>query len=176
MRDLPYMSGLTKSRAIALVRGVYNMRHIGSTRFNDIAGPVTKICSFLLPIIMVTVPFAPALDNQGILCLILTCTPSTFSTMANTMPHPADAIITSALLLGRGQRLHRRHPRQIRPQRRQLPQNRRLQVHRPLGRDVLGQEVPRSAADGQMAAAALYFHLRGLEVSFSNNDKKKRTP
>ena len=78
MRVLPHMSVLTRIRAVALIRGVYNMRHIGSTRFNDIAGPVSKICSLLLPIIMVTVPFAPALDNQGILCLILTCTPSTF--------------------------------------------------------------------------------------------------
>jgi len=54
------------------------MHHIGSTRFNEIAVPATKICSFLLPIIMVTVPFAPALEQHGILCLMITCAPSTF--------------------------------------------------------------------------------------------------
>lgn len=54
------------------------MRPMIVTPSNKLAAPATKICSFLLPIIMVTVPFAPALENQGILCLILTCAPSTF--------------------------------------------------------------------------------------------------
>ena len=54
------------------------MRPITSIRSNKLAAPATKICSFLLPIIMVTVPFAPALKNHGIARLIITCAPSTF--------------------------------------------------------------------------------------------------
>jgi hypothetical protein len=54
------------------------MRHIGSIRFNEIVVPATKICSFLLPIILVTVPFAPILEKHAIAALVIGCAPSTF--------------------------------------------------------------------------------------------------
>jgi hypothetical protein len=78
MSALLLRSELTKqNRAVALVRGVHNMRPVASTSPNKFAAPATKIASIVLPIIMVTIPFAPALQQHGVLCLIITCAPST---------------------------------------------------------------------------------------------------
>ena len=82
------------------------MRPIASSGPNTFAAPVTKIASIVLPIIMVTVPFAPALRQHGVLNLIITCAPSksaSLTSIANTIPaHQADAITNSDMLLGRG--------------------------------------------------------------------------
>lgn len=59
------------------------MRPIASTPSNKFAAPATKIGSIVLPIIMVTVPFAPALQEHAVLCLIITCAPSKSSTKLN---------------------------------------------------------------------------------------------
>lgn len=52
------------------------MRHVGSMRFNEILVPATKYCSILLPVILVTVPFAPILQKHAIVSLVIVCTPS----------------------------------------------------------------------------------------------------
>jgi hypothetical protein len=97
---------------VALVRGVYNCRHVGSIRFNEILVPATKCCSIVLPIIMVTIPFAPILEKHPVVSLALVCTPSTCSQTSKTVNISAD-VIYSALLLVRRQCLRRRHSDQI---------------------------------------------------------------
>jgi hypothetical protein len=98
---------------VALVRGVYNCRHVGSMRFNEILVPATKCCSIILPIILVTVPFAPILEKHPVLSLALVCTPSTCSQTSTTVDIPAD-VMNSAVLLVRRQCLRCRHSDQIR--------------------------------------------------------------
>lgn len=54
------------------------MRPIASSSPRTFAAPATKIASIVLPIIMVTVPFAPALQQHAVLRLIITSAPSKF--------------------------------------------------------------------------------------------------
>jgi len=64
------------------------MRHIGSIRFNEIVVPATKACSILLPIILVTVPFAPILEKHPIASLVIGCTPSKSSSRQHSARRP----------------------------------------------------------------------------------------
>lgn len=61
---------------MALVRGVYNCRHVGSMRFNEILVPATKYCSLLIPVILVGVTLAPVLQQYAVVALVLVCIPS----------------------------------------------------------------------------------------------------
>lgn len=54
------------------------MRPIASSSHNTFAAPATKIASIVLPIIMVTMPFAPALQKHAVISLIITSAPSKF--------------------------------------------------------------------------------------------------
>lgn len=59
-----------------MVRGVYNCRHVGSIRFNNILVPTSKFLCFFLPLLSVAFPFAPFFDKRLSAALIISCAPS----------------------------------------------------------------------------------------------------
>jgi hypothetical protein len=81
-------------------------------RFNEILVPATKWCSILLPIILVTVPFAPILEKHAVLSLALVCTPSRFRPNSKPSNIPAD-VINSDMVLVRRQCMRSRYSDQV---------------------------------------------------------------
>lgn len=56
-------------------------------RFNEILVPATKICSILLPVILISVTLAPALQRYAVVALVLVCIPSTSYSLLDNMRH-----------------------------------------------------------------------------------------
>lgn len=110
-------------------------------RFNEILVPATKYCSILLPIVLVSVPFAPILEEHAIISLVITCTPSMCIDLQSRSNMPAD-LRCSVVLLGCRQRLRRRHLGQVRTRSRQLFQNRGLEVYGYISRHFDGKHNP----------------------------------
>ena len=159
-----------------MVRGVYNCRHVGSVRFNNILVPTSKFLCFFLPLLSVAFPFAPFFDKRLSAALIISCAPSTSnltqqsqSSLIRTLAN----VIISVRRLGSRRNLHHRHPDQIRPRPRQFRQNRGFEICEHLTADTdytrrrQGQDESCHLSDRQVAAITLQLHVRLSLVSLN---------
>jgi hypothetical protein len=150
-----------------LVRGVYNCRHVGSVRFNNILVPTSKFLCFFLPLLSVAFPFAPFFDKRLSAALIISCAPSKSRPISPNKVSQSSSTCTlanaivSVRRLGSRWYLHHRHPNQIRPRPCQFRQDRGFEVCKHLTADPdyarrrQGQDESCHLSDRQVAAVAV---------------------